>query len=301
MFRKSDLCVCLIVITLVSSCLTEEHKNLIDLSHNLNSETLHWLTARPFELRVEQNGTIRRGDEEYWVQSDEIHMASHTGTHIDAPCHFSRGKWCVSDIPFSHLIDIPIAVVDVSQKCLENRDYEATIDDVKEWELKHGQIPDKAVLVIQTGWSRWWPSKKQYFGTEGTDPALAHFPGVHPNLSQWLVENRNIVGLGVDGPSVDNGQSKSKKTHRIMGARNIYNIENMASRVFDLPPIGAKMIALPLKLDGASGTPVTIVAYLSKDSDHSHSGGIKNTNMMIGGNKLLSLILYFIISGFVFH
>jgi len=41
-------------------------KSIVDLSHPLNSETLHWITARPFELKVVQNGTTRRGDYNIW-------------------------------------------------------------------------------------------------------------------------------------------------------------------------------------------------------------------------------------------
>lgn len=42
-------------------------KSIVDLSHPLNSETLHWITARPFELKVVQNGTTRRGDYNIWL------------------------------------------------------------------------------------------------------------------------------------------------------------------------------------------------------------------------------------------
>lgn len=222
------------------------------------------------------------------MQAEEVSFPSHSATHIDAPCHFAKGKWSIADIPHDHLIDRPIAVVDVSQQCLSNRDYEATVDDVKEWESVNGKLPEDSVLIIKTGWARFWPVKLDYFGTEGNDPEQAHYPGVSGALAEWLVDNRKIVGLGIDGPSVDSAKSKTKPTHRIMGERNIYNIENIAKSVHKLPPTGTKLIALPLKVTGASGTPATIVAYYS------------GVNHLIANAKLLLTCMIIIFCGYLY-
>jgi kynurenine formamidase len=189
-------------------------------------------------------------------------MATHTGTHLDAPCHFARGQWSVVDIPIHHLIDRPIAVIDVVQQSVTSRDYEASVEDFKQWEETNGKIPDKAVVLVKTGWARFWPKKLEYFGTESSDLALVHFPGVHPDAALWLTENRDIVGIGIDGPSIDHGQSKQYKSHQIFANKNIYIFENIAKSVHQLPPIGAKLHTLPLKIEGASGTPVTIIATI---------------------------------------
>jgi kynurenine formamidase len=189
-------------------------------------------------------------------------MATHTGTHLDAPCHFARGQWSVTDIPIDRFIDRPIAVIDVVQQSQTSRDYETSVEDFKQWEETNGKIPDKAVVLVKTGWARFWPKKLEYFGTEGSDPTLVHFPGVHPDAALWLTENRDIVGIGIDSPSIDHGQTAQYKSHQIFANKNIYIFENIAKSVHQLPPIGAKLSTLPLKISGASGTPVTIIATI---------------------------------------
>lgn len=193
-------------------------------------------------------------------------MATHTGTHLDAPCHFARGHWSVSDIPLDNFIDRPIAVIDVVVQSDAARDYEASVEDIKQWEESNGQIPDRAVVLVMTGWARFWPKKLEYFGTESSDPALVHFPGIHPDAAQWLTEHRNIVGIGIDSPSIDHGQTKGYKSHQIFANKNIYHLENIAKTIHKLPPIGAKLTTLPLKIEGASGTPVTVIAYIDSET-----------------------------------
>jgi hypothetical protein len=67
--------IAIVIITLIVFSLTlpssqtessQATKSIVDLSHPLNSETLHWITARPFELKVVQNGTTKRGEYNIW-------------------------------------------------------------------------------------------------------------------------------------------------------------------------------------------------------------------------------------------
>jgi len=72
---------------------------------------------------------------------------------------------------------------------------------------------------------------------------------------------RKVSGVGIDTASVDYGQSKDFQTHRILYAQNIYGLENVAN-LDRLPPTGALLIALPMKIKGGTGGPVRIVAVL---------------------------------------
>lgn len=180
---------------------------------------------------------------------------------MDAPCHFAAKRWCVSDIPIEHLTDRPAVVVDVTKECIRNRDYEVTVDDLIKWESFHGHIPEGAVIVIKTGWARYWPIKEQYFGTESNDPATAHYPGIHTTAARWLTQNRHVVGVGIESPSVDSGLSSSSETHVILFDRNIYALENLPN-LYQMPARGARLTMLPLKLDAGSGSPVRIIANL---------------------------------------
>ncbi|CAG2109551.1 unnamed protein product [Medioppia subpectinata] len=198
-------------------------------------------------------------------------MATHTGTHLDAPCHFARGKWSVADIPLENFVDRPVAVIDIVDQSVATRDYELSVSDIKEWEKMNGEIADKSVILVKSGWGRFWPKKLEYFGTETKDISLLHFPGVHPDAAQWITENRQIVGIGIDSPSIDNGQSKHYKSHQIFAANNIYHLENIAQTIHKLPATGARLTLLPLKIEGASGTSVTVIAQIDDNNDISIS------------------------------
>lgn len=196
------------------------------------------------------------------MQNEDIELSTHTGTHMDAPCHFSKGKWCISDIPLEHLVNRPLVVVDVSESVYNDRDYEITVQDLTNWEDIYGRIPDGAVIMFRTGWGRFWPIQDQYFGTETADTKLVHFPGIHPRTAAWIVENRSIVGLGIEGPSVDKGQSEAYQTHVLLAAQNIFFLENVSYQIRQLPPIGATLTVMPMKLEAASGAPVRILAMM---------------------------------------
>lgn len=152
-------------------------------------------------------------------------------------------------------------MIDVTKECIRNRDYEVTIDDFNKWESFHGYIPEGAVIFIKTGWARYWPIKEQYFGTETNDPSTAHFPGIHATAARWLVQNRNIVGVGIEGPSVDFGQSTNPEVHVILFDKNVYALENLPN-LYQMPARGSRVTMLPLKLEGGSGSPVRIIANL---------------------------------------
>ena len=150
---------------------------------------------------------------------------------------------------------------------MKDRDYQITIADVEEWELEHGEIKPNTIILFKTGYGQFYPDREKYFGTvkKGVDaiPEL-HFPGVHPETTQWLVEKRNIKAMGLDTPSIDYGQSKDFKTHQILMGSNRPAFENVAS-LDRLPPKGLYVVALPMKIEKGSGGPLRIIAQVQID------------------------------------
>lgn len=81
------------------------------------------------------------------------------------------------------------------------------------------------------------------------------------SVAEWLIENRVIYGIGIEGPSIDRGQNKGElRTHVALNERNIYMIENVNGNVAKLPARGARVTVMPLNLVGASGSPVRAFA-----------------------------------------
>ena len=232
----------------------------IDLSYAFDEQTVFWPTAESFQLDTVFNGMTEAG---FYYSANQFCLAEHGGTHLDSPVHFSEGKWSVDEIPVEHGIG-PGVVIDVSENALANPDYLISIADVEAWEADHGRLPDGALVLFSTGYAKYWPDREKYMGTNERGPeavAKLHFPGIDPELAQWLVDNRSINAVGLDTPSLDYGQSTLFESHQILNGKNILGFENLDNLEL-LPPKGAWIIALPMKIKGGSGGPLRIVAFL---------------------------------------
>ncbi|PHS05992.1 MAG: cyclase [Kordia sp.] len=237
-------------------------KQLIDLSHSFSDETIYWVTAKEFSLDTVFQGETDKG---YYYSANNFSTAEHGGTHIDAPIHFSKKGQTVDEIPLDNLIGDAIKI-DVSKKALNNPDYQISINDFTNWEkTAQIQIPDGSIVLLQTGFSKYYPDKVKYLGTDkrGEEAIkLLHFPGLSAEAAEWLVKNRNIHAIGIDTPSIDYGQSQYFKSHVTLLSQNIPVFENLTN-LEKLPEKEFKIIALPMKIKGGSGAPLRIVAILN--------------------------------------
>lgn len=154
--------------------------------------------------------------------------------------------------------------MDISAKALANRDYLVTTGDLQAWETANGPIPDGSIVLLQTGYGKFWPDKKNYLGTDRTGQeavAELHFPGLDPAAADWLVKNRKINAIGLDTASIDYGQSTKFESHVTLMTNNIPAFENVAN-LDQVSVKGALVIALPMKIKGGSGAPLRIVAFV---------------------------------------
>lgn len=118
-------------------------------------------------------------------------------------------------------------------------------------------------MLVRTGRPSRWPDKRRYLGTNKAGPsgvARHHFPGIDSSAARWFTERR-VKSVGIDIPSIDYGQSKTFDTHRILLGQNIPAFENVAA-LERLPPAGAFVVALPMKIKGGGGGPLRIVALV---------------------------------------
>jgi kynurenine formamidase len=240
------------------TALRVDPQKIIDLSYPFGPETVYWPTAEPFKLRRVSYGRAAGG---YWYVSNNISMAEHGGTHMDAPLHFAEGKMTAAEVPLMNCIG-PAAVIDVSDASARDADYRMSVHDITAWEKRHGQIPRGAIVVMRSGWGKRWPDKKLYLGTDKPmDVAGLHFPGFSKEAVTFLMTQRDIAALGIDTASIDYGQSKDFIAHQVLNGANKPAFENVAN-VERLPATGATFIALPLKIEEGSGGPTRIIAVL---------------------------------------
>ena len=235
---------------------------VVDLTHAYDEKTIFWPTADRFTLEKVSDGMTPGG---YYYAANNFRMAEHGGTHLDAPIHFAAGKRTVDQIPVDQLIGTAV-VIDAASAASANADYRVSVSDFEAWEKQHGRIPDHAIVLLRTGYDRFWPDAARYLGTDerGADAVKKlHFPGLDPDAAKWLVVNRTVRAIGLDTASIDYGQSTLFESHRILYERDIPAFENLAG-LDKLPPVGAIVIALPMKIAGGSGGPLRAIAVLPR-------------------------------------
>ena len=233
---------------------------IVDLSHAYGPSTLYWPTSPTrFELETLASGMTPGG---YFYAANSLSTPEHGGTHLDAPVHFSEKGLTVDRLPLAQLI-APAVVVDVSAKAAADRDYRLTRADVLAFEKAHGTIAKGTIVLLRTGWSRHWPDAKAYLGDDTPgDASKLSFPSYGADAARLLVDERGVGALGIDTASIDYGRSTDFDVHRIAASKNVAGLENLTN-LDQLPPRGALVIALPMKIEGGSGGPLRAVALLS--------------------------------------
>jgi kynurenine formamidase len=232
---------------------------IVDLTHAFDEDTIYWPTAEPFHLERVSHAVTEKG---FFYAANNFSAAEHGGTHLDAPIHFFEGGHASDEIPIEQLIGLGV-VVDVRQKCADDRDYRVQVEDFEAWESENGPLPDGAIVLLRTGWESRWDDREAYLGTGMTGPEAVpelHFPGLHPEAARWLATERSIKAVGLDTPSIDHGPSELFESHVTLFEADIPAFENVA-HLDSLPPQGFVVAALPMKIRGGSGGPLRIVAW----------------------------------------
>jgi kynurenine formamidase len=235
-------------------------RGLVDLSHPFNEQTIYWPTAERFQLTEVAEGETEGG---WYYAANNYAAAEHGGTHLDSPIHFARGGDKSDEIPLRRLVGRAVTV-DLSERVGNNADYLISRADLRSWERQNGRIPRRTIVLLRTGWERFWPDAERYLGTaergQQAVPQL-HFPGLSQGGARWLVNRRGVKAVGIDTASIDYGQSATFLVHRVLGAANVPVFENVA-RLGRLPSRGFAVVALPMKIEGGSGGPLRIMAVL---------------------------------------
>ena len=236
---------------------------VVDLTHPFDEHTIYWPTSpSAFKLERLAFGPTQAG---YFYAANALCAPEHGGTHLDAPIHFAERGRTIDQIPVEQLV-APAVVIDVADRTGADRDYRLTREDVLDFERRHGRIEPGAIVMLRTGWSRFWPDRKAYLGDDTPgDASKLHFPSFGEDAARLLVEERGVGVLGVDVASIDYGQSTDFMVHRVAAARDVPGLENL-TRLELLPPRGATAIALPMKIKGGSGGPLRVIALVPRSA-----------------------------------
>jgi len=221
----------------------------IDLTHDVHTNIPHWDGRCGFSHNNIKEYSDCSTEVKFCVQKFE--MFAGIGTHMDAPAHcFANGK-TIEQIPLEQLI-APCVVIDVSTKA--DQTYRVSPDDILAYEKKCGEIAASSFVAIHTGWDRFWQEPTKYRNN-------LTFPSIAQETAELLL-TRNIVGLGIDTLSPDI-PAHGFGVHKVLLGAGKYIIENMANTK-QLPPTGAYILALPIKVAHATEAPMRLIALQSR-------------------------------------
>ena len=222
-----------------------------DMTHVISSEFPTYFGVPGF--KHEQKFNFK----EHGFNLHELTVNEHTGTHLDAPLHFSKDGQSVDEIPIENLV-VPLIVVDIKAKAAENADAQVTPDDIKNWIAANGPLPEKCCVAMNSGWDAYVGSDK-FRGVDG-DKKM-HFPGFHVEATKMLLEESSAVGLAVDTLSLDYGVSADFATHYAWLPTNKWGLENLAN-LDRVPAKGATIMVGAPKHKGGTGGPSRVFAIM---------------------------------------
>jgi kynurenine formamidase len=188
--------------------------------------------------------------------SQQWTFGEHSGTHMDAPGHFVTGGRLSPEITLQELI-VPIVVIDISRRAESDHDAMVTVDDLRRFEHRHGRIPDGALVCMDSGWAKKIGDPLAFKG--GASFPNYHFPGFGLEAALWLVERRDVTGIGVDTLSLDPGNSSTFPVHVNFLETDRYGLENLAN-LDKIPPRGAVAYVGLIPWEQGSGGPCRVIA-----------------------------------------
>jgi kynurenine formamidase len=234
---------------------------IIDLTYAFDEQTIYWSAHEQFQHIPVSFGKTPAG---YFYSSYNFAGSEHGGTHMDAPIHFAEGGLTVDQIPIERHIG-PGFKISVADKVANDNDYRITAADIQAWEKSKGRsIEPGAIVLIHTGWGKFWGDRKQYMGTDSMEEnAERHFPGIARDAAEFLASDRKVSMVGIDTASLDHGPSSDFIVHQVLNGANVAGLENVAN-MDQLPDSGFLVLALPMKIAGGSGAPTRVVALLER-------------------------------------
>ncbi len=223
--------------------------NIIDLTYSLSEATIVHPAKTPFSRKICANY-------EMGARFDDMTLSSGIGTHMDAPSHFYPKGKTIDQIPIAQCCG-PASVLHLSEKVKDNADYEVVVEDIELWEEKHGLIPERSIVLLHTGWDRYW-GRKIFCSPD--EAGICHFPGVSREAAEVLLKRR-VNGVGIDTTGIDPGCQSKGWAHQVFLKEGLFLVENMANLKL-LPPKGAFVYILPMKIEGFPEAPVRAIALL---------------------------------------
>lgn len=176
------------------------------------------------------------------------------GTQLDPPAHWDEYGATISDLPPTFAVR-PLVVIDTHEQVARDPGYHATIDDVKGWEAKHGTIPEGAVVMIRSDWSKKWTTETARFNQKP-------FPGVKLDTLQFLHLERKILFHGHEPLDTDTTPTLEGEAWLL---HNHYTQAEGVANLDQVPEAGALISIGFAKPEGGTGGYARYIAICPPD------------------------------------
>jgi arylformamidase len=202
----------------------------IDVSVPLRNGMVHWPGDPP--VLIEHALDLDRGDE---ATVSRLSLGAHTGTHMDAPCHFLKGGAGIDAMP-------PEAGIGRARVLAIKDPVSIGAEELRGHRIRRGE----RLLFKTRNSGRCWRS----------DAFVEDFVYFSPEGARFLVQ-RGVRLVGVDYLSVGGFKADGPQTHRILLEADVWIIEGLD--LTSVEPGIHEMACLPLRLQDGDGAPARVV------------------------------------------
>jgi kynurenine formamidase len=248
----------------ILQAISDGQVEIIDLTQPLSESTPVIKLPPPFLntpglSREEISRYDDRGPAWAWYT---LTLGEHVGTHVDAPIHWVTGQDGddVASIAPTRLVG-PACVIDKTKETDQDPGYLLTVEDLNGWEREHGKVPPYAWVLFRTGWGPRAQDERAFLNIGDDGPIT---PGPDVDAARWLATERDITGFGVETVGIDAGSAGAMDPpfplHNFLLGAGRLGLTQLAN-LEKLPPTGALIVVLPLKLVGGTGSPSRVLAF----------------------------------------
>jgi arylformamidase len=210
---------------------------IIDLSQSINSD----IKLYPGSPNVSFLKWSKYSIDGY--DSEAIFLSTHTGTHMDAPSHFIKGGEPIDIIDVNRFVMNNVHLLKISK----SPNQLITTEDIIN---SNTDIKENDSIIFSTGWEHNYNS----------DDYMSSNPGLSQDAATYL-SDKKINAVAIDSPSIDSGLESKFPVHQILLKNDVLIIENICN-LTQIDKKILKLIAIPLKLRGATGSPIRALAII---------------------------------------
>ena len=210
----------------------KECMKIIDLTHNLEEGMPVYPGTESPQIKIE---TTIEGE---GFEERLLTLFSHTGTHMDAPCHIVKCKKSLSDFDVSDFMGKAV-LIDVQGMS------EITHDIIEEYADK---LKDAKFAVLFSGWDKYW----------GYDEYFTDFP-VLTMAATELLTRFDLTGICMDMISIDYADTETFDNHKLVFDKNMLIVENLTN-LDKVKSMEFDITCMPLRIKDGDGSPVRAFA-----------------------------------------